>query len=368
MVFLQHPRERRVPIGTCRMAHLSLPNSELHIGLHFDGDARLEALAAEPGTMVLFPSPQAVDAAELPPGALKTLIVVDGTWSQARKVVERNAVLRKLPCLGLTPSRPGNYRIRQEPAAHCLSTVEAVVEVLGQLEGDAARFRPMLKAFDRMVELQLAHVQARLGGLRYRRLRQKLPKARPLDALLPLMPQLVAVYAESNARSFDSRVRGTAELVQLVAQRLDGTRFSALIAPRRELSPGTPFQLELPPAQLLSGEPIEAALARWQQFLRPGDVLCSWGRYAVELLRKEGAAHEQTVDLRDLMARQLNRRAGALEEAGRWFDGAPAKAPWAPGRAGRRLAGLMQVLQALEAERPLAQPPEALRPLRAARE
>ena len=32
---LQHVRERKTAIGTARMAHLSLPNSELHLGVSF---------------------------------------------------------------------------------------------------------------------------------------------------------------------------------------------------------------------------------------------------------------------------------------------------------------------------------------------
>ena len=36
MVFLQHVRESRVRIGTARMAHLALANSELRVGTSFD--------------------------------------------------------------------------------------------------------------------------------------------------------------------------------------------------------------------------------------------------------------------------------------------------------------------------------------------
>src|SRR3954468_25008728 len=35
VVLLQHPRERRVPVSTARMVHLSLTNSELHYGVDF---------------------------------------------------------------------------------------------------------------------------------------------------------------------------------------------------------------------------------------------------------------------------------------------------------------------------------------------
>ncbi|MFN7134575.1 MAG: DTW domain-containing protein, partial [Myxococcales bacterium] len=48
VVFLQHPREGKVAIGTARMAHLALPNSELHQGVDFSAHPRLQALAAAP--------------------------------------------------------------------------------------------------------------------------------------------------------------------------------------------------------------------------------------------------------------------------------------------------------------------------------
>jgi DTW domain-containing protein YfiP len=33
VLLLQHPRERHVPIGTARLAHLCLPGSELSLGV-----------------------------------------------------------------------------------------------------------------------------------------------------------------------------------------------------------------------------------------------------------------------------------------------------------------------------------------------
>jgi DTW domain-containing protein YfiP len=152
VVFLQHPKECRVAIGTARLAHLALPNSELHIGLAF-GDpvsARLTDDAA-----LLFPGDGALDPAALVelPG---TLVVLDGTWSQARKLLVANPSLAALPRIGLVPTRPSRYTIRREPAAHCLSTVEAVVETLGRLERDDARFLPMLRAFEHLVATQIA--------------------------------------------------------------------------------------------------------------------------------------------------------------------------------------------------------------------
>jgi DTW domain-containing protein YfiP len=141
------------------MAHLGLANSELHCGVTFADLARAVGSAAG-GTALLFPGP----GAALPDvrSAPRTLVVIDGTWSQARSLLGRNPYLATLPRLGLAPSTPSTYRIRREPAPHCLSTVEAIVHVLACLEGDAARFAPLLQAFDRMVTFQLDCAARRL--------------------------------------------------------------------------------------------------------------------------------------------------------------------------------------------------------------
>ncbi|MDH4372177.1 MAG: DTW domain-containing protein, partial [Verrucomicrobiota bacterium] len=121
VVFLQHPRESRVAIGTARIAHLGLSRSELHEGIEFAGHPRIEELLARPGTALLFPGPGAVapDALERPP---ETLIIIDGTWPQARKMVALNPALRALPRIGFMPRKPGNYRIRREPDLQCVAT------------------------------------------------------------------------------------------------------------------------------------------------------------------------------------------------------------------------------------------------------
>ncbi|HEY0839584.1 MAG TPA: tRNA-uridine aminocarboxypropyltransferase, partial [Vulgatibacter sp.] len=109
LVFLQHLRESRVPIGTARMAHLALSNSEFHVGTSF-------SLTPGPRTAVLFPGEDALPPEVLREGDPWTLVVIDGTWSQARKIVQRDPVLSALPRVGFRPDRPGNYRIRREPS------------------------------------------------------------------------------------------------------------------------------------------------------------------------------------------------------------------------------------------------------------
>lgn len=156
MVFLQHHREARRRLGTCRLAHLQLPGSELHVAWRFTDHPRPETLAAE-GGMLLFPGPGARPPAAVTP---RLLVVVDGTWSEAAKLVRHTPALAALPRIGLAPPAPGRYRIRRAPAAHCLSTVEAVVDVLGALAGDPDRYLPLLAPFDALVEEQLAAAAA----------------------------------------------------------------------------------------------------------------------------------------------------------------------------------------------------------------
>jgi DTW domain-containing protein YfiP len=154
VVFLQHPRERRVAIGTARMAHRALPNSELHVGVTFDDHPRLRALVGCRDTALLFPGPAAIEADTLTHEPPRTLVVIDGTWRQARKLLHVNPRLAALPRVRVTPVRPGRYRVRREPAPECASTIEAVVEALGAIEGGRVRFLPLLRAFDHMVATQ----------------------------------------------------------------------------------------------------------------------------------------------------------------------------------------------------------------------
>ena len=165
MLLLQHPRERDVPIGTARLAHLCLPGSELRVGVDFDDDARLHAVLADSrDAYLLFPGPRAIDVAAVKPAGPITLVVVDGTWWQARKLLRRNAMLAALPQIRFTPSAPSNYRIRKEPAEHCVATVEALAQVLGALEGDPERFAALRRPFDAMIDTQLHYAKIVRGA------------------------------------------------------------------------------------------------------------------------------------------------------------------------------------------------------------
>ena len=301
-----------MPVSTCRLAHLSLPNSEMHVGLRAEGSARLEALVREPGTMVLFPGPAAIDVRALP-APPRTLIVVDGTWINARKAVERSPLLAALPRVGFTRAQPSNYRIRKEPAAHCLSTIEAVAHVLEELEDAPGRFTPMLGSFDHMVELQLAYIREAARGTVTRRYKRTDRVPVP-DRLRALGDRLVVVFAEG---------RAPAQLHEWAAIR-PGT--------------GERFEARLP------GETLGDAGARWHQFARPGDVPSTWGRFSVDLLRGVGIQIGEHLDLKRLISNFLHARLGGVEHLARSLGPGLSHDE---GRAERKVTALDTVLRAL---------------------
>jgi hypothetical protein len=157
VVLLQHPREARLAICSAWLTRVSLENAELHCGVGFEGHARVRELAATAGAAILFPGTGATDAAELAGSPPPVLFAVDGTWHQAEKMLRLSPTLAALPRVSVDARRPSGYReLRREPGSVHLSTLEAVAIALGALEGKPDRFDPMVAAFHRSVELQLA--------------------------------------------------------------------------------------------------------------------------------------------------------------------------------------------------------------------
>lgn len=147
---LQHPRERSHPFGTVRLLRLALARFDLEVA------ARDAQLKVGPKPALLYPTPDAraledLDAISRP----DTLVVLDGTWPQARKLYRDNPRLQSLPKVRLDPERPGRYRIRRAPRAHQLSTVEAVAAALDRLDPDCDAER-LVDAFERMIDAQIA--------------------------------------------------------------------------------------------------------------------------------------------------------------------------------------------------------------------
>lgn len=350
VVFLQHPREVRVAIGTARMAHLCLPNSELHVGLNLCDDPAVVRALSDPErpAVLLFPGPDAPDILRDPPRGPATLVVVDGTWSQAAKLVKVNPLLDALPRYAFVPPAASDYRIRREPHADCVSTIEALVHVLGVMENDPEGSRKLLEPFRRMVDFQVARAECS-HEVRRRKHRRPAPVPPAPPAELTARPErLVCAAGEANAWP---RAGGTGipdELVHWVAVRpTTGERFESVIAPRRPLAPSAPSHVEIPSDTLRAGESFDAFATRWAAFLNEDDVLCTWGCHYSGLLASEGGRLPcLRVDIRQVLRDMFKRRIGSLE-AWHAAEGRGTAAPLGLGRAGLRLGLLDDVVRRL---------------------
>lgn len=160
IVLLMHEKEwRRQKCGTGRLACLNLAGSEIIPGLGFDDNPRVRELMADPAKrcVLLYPGDHAVDLSLEPfpakalglepmperhldqmqyPGPHKQLVVfiIDATWSCSRTVLRANPGLLELPRLMFRPREKSRWIIKKQPADWCLSTIEAIHELLLALE------------------------------------------------------------------------------------------------------------------------------------------------------------------------------------------------------------------------------------------
>lgn len=161
LLVLQHPDEAKHPLNTARLAVLGLKHADLWVGESFPQLS--ERIASAKQTLLLFPADSHDQHPHPHPhqhqdmrrtGDSVLLIVPDGTWRKARKIIYANPVLGTLPRFSLPPGEPSNYRVRKarEPAA--VATIEAIARALSILEPEQ-NFQPLLKPFGVLVEQQI---------------------------------------------------------------------------------------------------------------------------------------------------------------------------------------------------------------------
>jgi len=131
VVIVRHHLERFRSSNSGRLAHLALANSEIVDHGGAGGPARLPALE---GAWLLFPEGEPTVAP--PPVPPRQLIVLDATWSQARRMYRKLDALRGLPILRLPDAPMPAARLRESPGAGRVSTIEAIARALRLLEGE----------------------------------------------------------------------------------------------------------------------------------------------------------------------------------------------------------------------------------------
>jgi DTW domain-containing protein len=130
-VVVQHRGEHHKTTNTGHLIARSL------VGAHrCSFTSRTAPLEPPPGPLgaawVLFPGEESVAPSTLPVGA--TIVVPDGTWIQARKMVRTNQEIAGLPRVGLPQEAHARWSLRRD-TSDGMSTLDAACWLLAALEG-----------------------------------------------------------------------------------------------------------------------------------------------------------------------------------------------------------------------------------------
>lgn len=193
VLILQHPQEQDRELGTARLTALHLRKAVLKIGLSWPSLAKALGRAATPRHWAVLYLGSA-RATALPPGhelvvldakgaaagearatltGVEGIVLLDGSWSQAKTLWWRNPWLLKCPRLVLNPLRPSAYgELRREPRREGMATIEAAAYALSRLEArpeiEAALNLGFARLIDRFRAARPAIPQQQLRGKRRR--------------------------------------------------------------------------------------------------------------------------------------------------------------------------------------------------------
>lgn len=134
IVIVRHHTERFRSSNSGRLAHLALRNSAI---VEHGGALGPAVLPPLDGAWLLYPEGEPRESMEGVAEPPRQLVVLDATWSQARRMYRKVGALRGLPMLRLPEAPMPAARLRESPAPDRVSTIEAIARALRLLEGDA---------------------------------------------------------------------------------------------------------------------------------------------------------------------------------------------------------------------------------------
>jgi hypothetical protein len=173
LLILQHPQEQDRALGTARLTAMHLKNAVLKIGLSWPslskalgrpvadpsrwavlylGSAKVADLDTESDIVAINRKGELKDNQRAILKDIEGIVLLDGTWSQAKALWWRNAWMLKCQRVILSPSRPSRYgKLRREPRRDGLSTIEAAAMMLSSLEKRPDIGETLHASFERML-------------------------------------------------------------------------------------------------------------------------------------------------------------------------------------------------------------------------
>ncbi len=173
LLILQHPQEQDRLLGTARLAALHFAGAVLKIGLSWPslskalgrpvadpsrwavlylGSAKVADLETDRDIVAINRKGEIEDNQRAILKDIEGIVLLDGTWSQAKALWWRNAWMLKCQRVILGPSRPSRYGpLRREPRRDGLSTIEAAAMLLAGIEKRPDIAETLHASFERML-------------------------------------------------------------------------------------------------------------------------------------------------------------------------------------------------------------------------
>jgi DTW domain-containing protein YfiP len=173
LLILQHPQEQDRALGTARLTALHFKNAVLRIGLSWPslskalgrsvhdpsrwavlylGSAKVAELETDRDIVAINRKGEVEDNQRAILKDIEGIVLLDGTWSQAKALWWRNAWMLKCQRVILDPARPSLYgKLRREPRRDGLSTIEAAAMLLAGLEKRPDIAATLNASFERML-------------------------------------------------------------------------------------------------------------------------------------------------------------------------------------------------------------------------
>ena len=140
IIILQHPNEIKRPMATVPLLSNCVAKEKCIVlrGTKF-GPSKYpiirKCLENRHQSAVLYPVADAIlVSGSSPIPHIQFLIVIDGTWRQAKSIYKGNVFLNELIHLAINIKQTSQYVIRRQPTDNCLSTLEAIAFCLEHLE------------------------------------------------------------------------------------------------------------------------------------------------------------------------------------------------------------------------------------------